>query len=488
MMDVNWSVSVAKGARDSGARALWIRSVDNRYALLGSAAAVLASVALGRSIGAGHGRTVFEIAVALPVFLFVVQRPRNGFYAGVALMIVMPYWLTFGSSAKSVFHIGVLLALASCMVVAAGSSLRRSRFHYVDASVVAFAAAALVSWALTDPTSRLLQATVNATLPLAFYAAARVIAPRLGLALVLLIGGAAASLTVFYEFAVTHEPLFSDPRKYLWNATSGTIFRPGGVLGSPPAAAAVLSMTTVIGFAVLHRQPRGRQLSIIALMLASTTAVILTFTRAGFLGLAVGALCCFVLSRPLPTTLVRLVLGGLVAVVLVSAVLPRLDADLTFRQGVLRTGTFGARISYWHEAWPLIVDSPEHLFFGHGFNSLVVATGEIPGRADPGLGRAPDLRAHGPHSQYVRTAFEEGLVGLGLLLTWLLGALRAGVLAARRAPSRRRYVIAAYVGAIGSLVVVAAAGDALRHPGTLAVIAVLSGSLVSYCQSLERRP
>src|SRR5262249_18008745 len=160
-------------------------------------------------------------------------------------------------------------------------------------------------------------------------------------------------------------------------------------------------------------------------------------------GLASGAFCYFVLSRPLPTTLVRLALGGLVAAVLVSAALPRLDANLTFREGVLRAGTFGARISYWHEAWPLIVDSPDHLVFGHGFNSLVVATGEVPGRFDPELARASDLGAHGPHSQYVRTALEEGLVGVALLLFWLLGAVRAGVLGARRATASGREVIAA---------------------------------------------
>src|SRR5262249_41271645 len=132
-------------------------------------------------------------------------------------------------------------------------------------------------------------------------------------------------------------------------------------------------------------------------------------------------------------------------------------------------------------------DSPDHLLFGHGFNSLVVAAGEVPGRFDPELGRAPDLRAHGPHSQYVRTALEEGLVGVALLLVWLLGAVRAGVLAARRATSRRREVIAAYVGAVVSLVVVATAGDALRHPGTLAVGAVLTGSLVTLCESKGQR-
>src|SRR5262249_34412878 len=267
----------------------------------------------------------------------------------------------------SVFHIGALLALASCIIAAAGSSTGSSRFHYVDAGVVAFVLAALGSWALTDPSTRLLQATVNALLPLAFYAAARVIAPRPTLAVILLVCGAAASLTVFYEFAIAHHPVFSDPQKYLWSATSGTIFRPGGVFGSPPAAAAALSMTTLIGFAVVHRQPRSRQLLIVGLMLVGSTAVVLTFTRAGLLGLASGAFCYFVLSRPLPTTLVRLALGGLVVAVLVSAALPRLDANLTFREGVLRAGTFGARISYWHEAWPLIVDSPDHLVFGHGF-------------------------------------------------------------------------------------------------------------------------
>src|SRR5262249_12936778 len=106
----------------------------------------------------------------------------------------------------------------------------------------------------------------------------------------------------------------------------------------------------------------------------------------------------------------------------------------------------------------------------------------------PELARASDLGAHGPHSQYVRTALEEGLVGVALLLFWLLGAVRAGVLGARRATASGREVIAAYVGAIVSLVVVATAGDALRHPGTLAVGAVLTGSLVTCCQSMERQP
>jgi O-antigen ligase len=298
--------------------------------------------------------------------------------------------------------------------------------------------------------------------------------------------GAAAALTVYLEFFITHRPLFSDPRGYLWAASTQTIFRPGGVFGSPPAAAGILSMTTLLGLSLLRRDGRpNARLAVLSLLLLGAGAILLTFTRAGIIGFCVGGVIYLLLSQPLPRRALQLI-GVAVVVFLIGIFsLPRLETSTSFQQGVLRKGTFGARISYWHEAWPMITDSSRHLFLGHGFNSLVVVNGEVPGRVDTEIAASPDLRQRGPHNQYVRTLLEEGLVGFALLMLWLLGTMRLGVVTLGRARPEQRQTIAAHVGAIASLVVVATAGDSLRHPGTLAVVALITGSLVSYCQAIR---
>jgi O-antigen ligase len=449
--------------------------------------ALLASLVFARLVADGHSRAALGLGLLVPIGLVVLRRPQNGLLIGSAFMIPLPYWVDLGPSLTSAFHVGVLFALASCFMAVVAPARLRVRINLVDRAVVALAIAALLSWAWTDPTKKLLQATVNAILPLSFYFAARLIAvkPFRVIAGLLFGAGAAGALTVYFEFFVTHHPLFSDPRGYLWGASTQTIFRPGGVFGSPPAAAGILSMTTLLGLSLFRREGGKSRLLVSVLVLLGAGAILATFTRAGIIGFCVGGLVYVLLSQPIPRRALQLITVALVVFLIGAFTLPRLEASTSFQQGVLRKGTFGARISYWHEAWPMITDSSRHLFLGHGFNSLVVVNGEVPGKVDAEIAASPDLRARGPHNQYVRTLLEEGLIGFGLLMLWLLGAMRLGVVTLRRAAARHRCTIAAYVGAITSLVVVSTAGDSLRHPGTLAVAALITGSLVTYCQAIS---
>jgi O-antigen ligase len=357
----------------------------------------------------------------------------------------------------------------------------RTGFTSLDLAVVGVAAAALFSWLASEHAPNSLAATINAFLPLAFYPAARVLedSGRLKLLWAMAAGGAVASLSLFYELLVTHAPLFANRDSYYWSAKGDLIFRPGGTLGSPPGAVAVLAMTAFAGVAVLGRVQGSRRLLAWTFVVLSVGGACITFTRAGLIGLALGAALYVALAKPGSLLRVGYVVG---AVVVVGAllVLPRVENAVWYQSCVLRKGDFAIRQAYWKDAWPVIFNSPTHAAVGHGINSLLVGTSAIPGTPSPDIASNPTLSRFSPHNQYVRTLVEQGVVGLGLLLAWLGTAVAVGFRLARRASGANRGTIAALVGAGASFLVVSFANDSLRHIPTLAVIAAVTGLICAF--------
>jgi O-antigen ligase len=453
-----------------------------RFAPTGSlafiAAAVLASLATARLVGHGRAKLALAAIVAIPAGLFLLARPVRGLLLGVAVIVLVPFTYSLGPAQASVPRVATLAAVLA-IALGAKEAHERVRLCLVDLAAIAFVVMGILSWQLGTHPPTSLRSAANFLTPIAFYPAARRFGGRYAQRIfwALLAAGAVASLTLYYEFIFSHAPLFVDTTSYYWNAGGGFVFRPGGVFGSPPAAATVLAMTALCGLPLVSGSAGRRRLAAAACVAVSIGAMLLTFTRGPIIGFCVGVLVYIVLLRPAAWG--RLLFGSaVVALVLVFFVLPRVAGAAWYEAGVLRQGTFSERQSYWASSWPLITNSREHLLLGHGINSLIIGGPQLPGPIDPDIATVPELSNGGPHSQYVRTLLEEGLVGLALLLAWVLGSVAVGARAAWRAAGERP-LLAAATGATLSFAVTSIVDDTLRDPPIFAVVAVITGLIVS---------
>jgi O-antigen ligase len=422
------------------------------------------------------------LLVLLPLGAFVLHRRENGLLLGVGLILLVPWWVTFGSSVAKVGAVAPALAAAGILAPLFVLKGERSRIGFVDLALASFLVAAAISWIFIGPyTHNSITAFILLIAPCGFYVAARGLddAGWKATCWVLVVGGALASLPLFYEALVIRRPLFWSASSYAWSAGPGGLFRPGGAFGGPPAAVNVLAMTTLCGLSLLARSTRASRRFIWPLLVVSAAGMVITFTRAGLIGFVIGVVVFVALWRP--TFLGRLTFGmAAVAVVFALVVLPQIGGKSWYREGVTRSGTLANRQSRWAVAWPVITNTPTHVVFGHGINSLLVGhPSGLSGEPQADLAAVPILVKDSPHSQYVRTLLEQGFLGFGLLLAWLLGSIGTGLRAVSRASAGDRAVLAGSVAGIVSFMVVALVDDNLRDPAGFATVALLSGFIAA---------
>jgi O-antigen ligase len=215
-------------------------------------------------------------------------------------------------------------------------------------------------------------------------------------------------------------------------------------------------------------------------------ALAVTFTRAGYIGFGAGLLLYGLFSSTKQAA-VRWIVGAMaVLAVLNFVVLPSLNKTSNssiYKRGVLRQGTFQAREDYWRLALPIATDTPKHLIVGRGYGTLL--GGNQGGAVDSSLATAPVLITSGPHNQYVRTMLEEGVVGLGALIIWLVASMQPAVRARGYNAQTRRYV-AALAAAVLAFAVTSGAGDTFRDAQTIGLISLVTGLCVTTGQ-LGRR-
>jgi O-antigen ligase len=219
---------------------------------------------------------------------------------------------------------------------------------------------------------------------------------------------------------------------------------------------------------------------VIAAMVLSLTGAVATFTRAGLIGLVAGFFVYVLLGGSKVITVRRFVIGGGIALAVSAAVLlPVVEQTTWFQQGFLRHGNLQVRESYWALAKPVVTDSTAHLLVGHGVNSLSRENLGASRAIGTGLNVTPTLTTIGPHSQYVRIALEQGVLGVALVLIWMLSSPIRAVFARARLPEAERPFVAALSGATICFMAAAAANDTLRHPPSVAAVAVVTGLLVT---------
>jgi O-antigen ligase len=449
----------------------------------------LAGLVSGWLVAHGHAPlllTALGLVVAAP---FLASRAENGLLVGVALVLLLPSSVAIATPQAGVVRVAVLVSFAGLLVFLVHERPMSPSLTLVDLAVAAFLFMGCLSWGVRPHVPNSMQAAVATLLPIGFYVAGRLFGglawPRL--ATVVLVAATAGSCTVLYEFFVAHRPLFANQSSYFWNATGNAIFRPGGVFESPPAAAATLAMVIPIGASLLPGARAAVKRAVWACLLISAVALCVTFTRAGVIGLAGGLVLYLALLRP--PRIGRLVYAGiLVATVIGLFVLPKVARTSWYEQGVVRPGSLSVRESYWSAAWPVIVNSPQHLIVGHGINSLVRDPTGREALADPQIDIAavPTLSTLSPHSQYVRTLVEEGVVGLVLLLAWLGLSLLLAARGAWRAPPLDRAPLAACAAAVACFLIGAYVSDALRETTPFAIVALASGVGVTLAGSGRR--
>jgi hypothetical protein len=208
----------------------------------------------------------------------------------------------------------------------------------------------------------------------------------------------------------------------VFGAVGGTqeVFRPNALTGDPNHLGIELVIPLLVLTPLYLRLEAGHRLRtpLAALLVFLLVVELATLSRSGLLGLGCGAL---VLALPYRRHLRRpafLIPLGVVAALVAAVVVARLDFFLTVLRA--RTNTSRAAASPHFEVYEFIPDVlSTNPFLGLGLNNFAVYYEFVTGRPD-----------FGPHSFYVATLVETGLVGtalFALFVYWIfrrLGAAR----------------------------------------------------------------
>jgi O-Antigen ligase len=206
----------------------------------------------------------------------------------------------------------------------------------------------------------------------------------------------------------------------VFGVVAGTdeVFRPNALTGDPNHLGIELVIPLLVLTPLYLRLERGHRLRMpLATLLVFLLVVELaTLSRSGLLGLACGAL---VLALPYRRHLRRpafLVPLGVVMALVGAVVLARLDFFLTVLRA--RTNTSAAAASPHFEVYGFVPDVlATNPFLGLGLNNFAVYYEFVTGRPE-----------FGPHSFYVATLVETGVVGtalFGVFVLWIFRRLAA---------------------------------------------------------------
>jgi O-antigen ligase len=411
----------------------------------------------------GYGATRALTFVLLPAVCVLLSRPDFALLAATALAVVAP---------RSVAHVWFVPSfLAVVAIIVRTKPFRRLR--KLDVAFVAWLIWLLISWRLHPELGITSKSLIQAVLPVLFYAWIRLslhygVVPRL--LWTLLVAGAVGAGTIWLEW-IHGRVLFSDPSHYQWSGGGGEIYRPGGVFGGAPAAAIGLAMISLATLALVRT---GRWAVVCQGLIWS--AIVVTYSRAGWIGLAAG-LVTYALLSPYRHWLRA---AYLLAIFTVAAAAARgvVVQSQVYQSGVVRPSSTSGRLEFLHLTLPLTTDSRSHFLFGRGFDAFETTQG-----LDSHVMDSPVLvERGGPHNEYLRAVLEQGAVGLTLLLAWLGGSIAAGIGLARSLPraSDERLVIS---GLTAAAVAFACAGlfhDLSHNVPDLTIAAVVLGALASF--------
>lgn len=428
----------------------------------------LLALAFGDVIARGK-LTVAATLLLLPVAGWALSRRQGALLAGLALVLLLPSWYTLGTAQAGVLRVACICALFTVLLN------RRTQITRIDMALGAFVVIVVIGWLLQNNQTHVGRLVLTELQPVAFFLAARSLLPRdaqKAFAFAFFLGTLGA-ITVLYELRLGHI-VFADPARYYWNGSETNIFRPGGIFGSPPAASTVLTFTALCGLPVLRRTSGWYRGFAGMCMGITLIAMVSTFTRTALIAFSVSLFAYLWISRSPMLNHQRVVIGLAVLLLAFVFFLPRLESGRTFQEGVLRGGTFAARVEYWKLALPIAASNDHNLFFGIGSEALEVPT--VGGTALSAIATSPVLIEHGTHNQYVLTLVEQGLVGLLALLAWLGMSFSVAVRYARA--SKDPTIATAAAGLLAVAIIMLTDNMMLNGP-SLALAMLFSGSVIS---------
>ncbi|MBV9498470.1 MAG: O-antigen ligase family protein, partial [Acidobacteriaceae bacterium] len=309
--------------------------------------------------------------------------------------------------------------------------------------------------------------------PIGFYVGARALPPRHipTVALIVVIAGALGGLTVIYEFLRGHV-VFHNPTAYDWNSTNNSIFRPGGVFGSPPAASSVMCCVVLFGIACMATSRGKKKLLVGLCTVVATAALVLTFTRAAMIAAGLGIILLLWLIRSPLLRPLRVAWFVAVVAAVYFVMVPSLQGNRTFQQGIERGGTLAAREGYWGVALPVATSSAHDFILGAGTGSLEALRTAPNAIVASRIATSPTLTGNSLHSQYMTTLFEQGAIGLAVLVVVLL----AGIIpSARIARSTRDPIVAATAAIIVAFAVIMSVDTVSLVPPAFAMLMLALG-------------
>jgi hypothetical protein len=430
--------------------------------LIGTGVALAAALAFALV----HGSPGPAVAVALlPLTVWLVTRSYGGLALGLILVLVLPYWYSLGA------HITILRAASFAAIITLLVN-RRITWRRLDLALLVFVLLLVADWLLQYRQPGAGSALVAELVPVGFYLGARALPPKhiRTVALIVVIAGALGGLTVIYEFMGGHV-IFHDPTSYDWNASNDSIFRPGGIFGSPPAASTVMCGVILFGIACMSTY-RGKKRFLVGLCtVIASVALVLTFTRAAMIATGLGIILLLWLTRSPLLRPLRVAWFVAVLAAIYFLLIPGLQGNRTFQQGIERSGTLAAREGYWGVALPVATSNVHDFILGAGTGTLeAIRTAPNPTVASR-IATSPTLTGNSLHSQYMTTLFEQGAIGLAVLLALLI----AGAVPSARIARARRDPIAAATAAtiLGMAVIMVVATVSIDAPAFMMLMLAL---------------
>jgi O-antigen ligase len=410
------------------------------------------------------------LALAITAMVLTVRR-ESGLMAGIVLALALPVWWQVGPQQASIFRLAAVLALLTVMM-----TRWRPRPTLPDVLLAGFTADVLISGIIETGQPGLGRLMINSLAPLAFYGAARCVPVQVHrrVLIVIVVAATLGALTVIYE-GLRGSVVFADLQSYSWLPTSETLFRPGGVYGSPPAAGLVMTLALLL-LQPLVSSTRGLQrLCWIGCGLVMVVALVLTLHRTAFIALAVGVVLYKIINLRSARTAVWYGVVAATLVLLASLLLPTVRSNRTFQQGITRAGDLQAREAIWRQALPVVTSDTHTAIFGVGFGRTELARSNG-GTISAAIGRAPELVSDSIHNQYVLTLLEQGLIGLLLFVGFLFSVTGSGLRSARRYGDP---LTAALSSAVIALCVISFTGTPVLEPGSWIIILVVTGMLTT---------
>jgi O-antigen ligase len=219
------------------------------------------------------------------------------------------------------------------------------------------------------------------------------------------------------------------------NWQSGATDRAVGLFGQPNVLGVQLVCGGMAGLGLLGTS-RERGHEPIAVGLAGVAAVlILTFSRAAWVGAIAGTAVLFVLDAGPPRISGRIAataLGAILVAVFAMQLVPSSSENFAMRQGFMDTGSQSTRVGLWKTGVEMLRDRP---LIGSGPDSFPLRFGEYRHEDQPGIG-AGAVRAESSHSLILDHLIDTGILGTALYLTLIVTVLATvtGRLRGRRDP------------------------------------------------------